>query len=166
MTIYKWPELQDSKRSVIVIFQYGAKLPFAEIRAPVLWHGIKEGMMFLGNLHPSSSYASPQSIKSDCWRTIPIVHGAMGCGQKKSFILVWWCNQLRSGFLANGHVARVSRLSANGKGDNEMISWHLPYNWGNPPLETIDGVRPVIASNEVGRIAEHVRKGERMKWLG
>ena len=30
-------------------------------------------------------------------------------------------HQLLSGFLANGHLARVSRLSANDKIDNEMV---------------------------------------------
>ena len=38
------------------------------------------------------------------------VHGAMGCGQK-SFKLVWLCQQLLSGFLAKGHLPRVSRQS-------------------------------------------------------
>ena len=40
----------------------------------------------------------------------PAVHGAMGCGQK-SFKLVWRCHQLLSGFLAKGHLPRVSRQS-------------------------------------------------------
>ena len=40
----------------------------------------------------------------------PAVHGAMGCGQK-SLKLVWWCHQLLSGFLAKGHLPRVSRQS-------------------------------------------------------
>ena len=38
--------------------------------------------------------------------------------------LVWWFHQLLSGFLANGHLPRVSRqsrLSANDKDNNEMI---------------------------------------------
>ena len=34
----------------------------------------------------------------------------MGCGQK-NFQLVWWCHQLLSGFLAKGHLLRVSRQS-------------------------------------------------------
>ena len=33
----------------------------------------------------------------------PVVHGAMGCGQK-NFQLVWRCHQLLSGFLAKGHL--------------------------------------------------------------
>ena len=53
------------------------------------------------------------------------------CSQK-SFTLVSRCHQLLSGILAEGHLPRVSRQSANDKDDNEMItgsviSWHLPY---------------------------------------
>ena len=59
------------------------------------------------------------------WRALtandlPVVHGAMGCGQK-SFML---CRQLLFGFLAKGHLPRTPRqthLSTNHKGDNEMI---------------------------------------------
>ena len=43
--------------------------------------------------------------------------------KKKSFKLVWWCHQLLSGFLANGHLPRVSLqscLSANDKSDNGL----------------------------------------------
>ena len=43
-----------------------------------------------------------------------VVHGTMHWG-KKSCILVWRCHQLLPGFLANGHLPRVSRLSANDK---------------------------------------------------
>ena len=42
---------------------------------------------------------------------------------KKSFKLLWWCHQLLSGFLAKGHLLRVSRQPANDKGDNEMTPW-------------------------------------------
>ena len=41
-----------------------------------------------------------------------------------NFKLVWWWHQLMYGFLAKGHLSRVSRksrLQANDKGDNEMI---------------------------------------------
>ena len=51
------------------------------------------------------------------------VHGTMKCGQK-TLMLVWGCHQLLSEFLAKGHLPRVSRqsrLSANVKGDNELI---------------------------------------------
>ena len=35
------------------------------------WHGIKEALdIFLGNVLPCSLYASPQSVKSRCWRTL------------------------------------------------------------------------------------------------
>ena len=52
-----------------------------------------------------------------------VVYEAIGCGLK-SFKLVWRCHQLLSGFVTKGHLPRVSgqsRLSANDKGDNEMI---------------------------------------------
>ena len=39
---------------------------------------------------------------------ISLVHGATGYDQK-CFKLVWRCHQLLSGFLANGHLPRVSR---------------------------------------------------------
>ena len=38
--------------------------------------------------------------------SLPVVHGAMDCGQE-SFKVVWWCHQLLSGFLAKGHLPRV-----------------------------------------------------------
>ena len=47
------------------------------------------------------------------------VHGAMGCGQK-SFKLVWWCHQLLSGLLADGHLPRVSRQSCLSAKDIHM----------------------------------------------
>ena len=54
---------------------------------------------------------------------LPFLHRAMDCGQK-SAMLVWRFHQLLSEFLAKDHlplVLRQSRLSANDKGDNEMI---------------------------------------------
>ena len=79
----------------------------------------------------------------------PAVHGAMGCGQK-NVMLVWQGQQLLSGFLAKGHLPRVSHqshLSPNDKVDNDMIpwgcaqiSWHLPYSWGKSQ-KTIDECR-------------------------
>ena len=44
--------------------------------------------------------------------------------RQKSFTPVWRFNQLLSGFLAKGHLPRLScqsRLSANDKSDNDMI---------------------------------------------
>ena len=56
----------------------------------------------------------------------PVVNGAMDCGKKKkTFKLVWRCQQLLSGFLTNGRFSRVSRQSrlfSNEKGDNERIT--------------------------------------------
>ena len=43
---------------------------------------------------------------------------------KKNFMIMWWYDKLLSGFLANGHLPRLSlqsRLLVNDKGDNEMI---------------------------------------------
>ena len=40
---------------------------------------------------------------------------------KKNFQLMWRCHQLLSGFLAKGHLPRVSRQVSNDKGNNEMI---------------------------------------------
>ena len=43
---------------------------------------------------------------------VPVVYGVMGSGQKKkNFQLVWRCHQLLTGFLAKGHLSRVSRQS-------------------------------------------------------
>ena len=42
--------------------------------------------------------------------TFPVVHRAMGSGQK-SIKLVWRCHYLLSGFLSTGHLPRVSRQS-------------------------------------------------------
>jgi hypothetical protein len=44
----------------------------------------------------------------------------MDCSQK-SLTIIWRCHQFLSGFLANGYLLLVSRLSANDKGDNEML---------------------------------------------
>ena len=52
-----------------------------------------------------------------------IVHGDMSFDQS-SFKLLWWRHQLLSGFLAKDHLHQVPRqslLSANNKGNNEMI---------------------------------------------
>jgi hypothetical protein len=43
-----------------------------------------------------------------------------GLWPKKTFKLAWRCQQPLSGFLANDHLPRMSRMSANDKGDNEM----------------------------------------------
>ena len=51
------------------------------------------------------------------------VHGAMGYSQE-SLMLAQRCHQLLSGFLAKGHLPRLSRqsrLSANDNCDNQMI---------------------------------------------
>ena len=54
-----------------------------------------------------------------------VVHGAMGYGQK-NFQLVWQCHQLLSGFLAKGHLPRVSRQSRR----SLMIRVIMKWSWG------------------------------------
>ena len=67
-------------------------------------------------------------------------------------------NQLLSGFLAKHHLPRVScqsRLSANDKGDNEMISWAVHRSpgicWTNTSARrsSMKAVQPVIVSDGV-----------------
>ena len=90
-----------------------------------------------------------------------VVHGAMVCNQE-SFIIVWRWHQHLSGFLANGQLHRVSRqsrLSANYKGDNEMVPGAVHISPGiyiktenNPGKHQLGdrlmtAVRSIIASN-------------------
>ena len=78
---------------------------------------------------------------------VPLIHEVMDCVQK-SFKLQWLCQQFLSGFLATGHLLRVSHLSANNKSHQEM----------EPVLCTdliqlgdhlMKAVRPIIALNGV-----------------
>ena len=73
---------------------------------------------------------------------------------------MWRCHQLLSGFLAKGHLPRVSRqsrLSVNDKCDNEMIQEAVHRSLGicltaeeNPIKLSDEGaVQPVITSNRV-----------------
>ena len=55
----------------------------------------------------------------------PVVHWAMGCGQK-NFKLVWRCHQLLSGFIAKDHLPRVSRQSRR----LIMIRVIIKWSWG------------------------------------
>ena len=80
---------------------------------------------------------------------------------------VWYianCHQLLSGFLAKGHLSRVSRQSRRSLTIRVImkwslgcaeISWHLPYSrgipqktWARRPSDE-GSVRPVIASNGI-----------------
>ena len=82
------------------------------------------------------------------------------------------------GFLTKGYFPRVSphsRLSTDDKGDSEMIPGAVhrspgiyltaEENPGQPQLgdRLMKNVRQVITSNELGRIAQHDREGERRK---
>ena len=50
------------------------------------------------------------------------VNGTIGCVQK-SFMLVWRCHQLPSGFLAKGHLQRVSRQSRRSLMIRMIMKW-------------------------------------------
>ena len=87
-------------------------------KATVLAESSSFSLSFIASLH---SVAGCRHETGRCCSFLPFffcVHGAIGCGQK-SFTLVWWCQQLLSGFLAKGHLPREPRLSAN-----EIIRWY------------------------------------------
>ena len=136
-----------------------------------------------------SSYSSPFISESGRYRPLmdtealrdaivgserPVVHGAIGSGQK-SFMLLWRCHQLLSWFLAKDHFPRVSLQSLMIRMIPGAVDWS-PYRWGKrrntsarrPSDE--GAVRPFIAlkwgpfpPNEVGRIAQHFKTGEGRK---
>ena len=93
---------------------------------------------------------------------LPVVLEAMFCGQK-SLLLVWRCHQLLSGLIANNHfprVSRQSRLSANDRGD-DMIPGTVHRS---PDIYLTAAIShrlnwDPLPPNEVGRIAQCVRKG-------
>ena len=77
---------------------------------------------FIMGLLLNLSYYLTFVVKRSCpFSSQHVVHGAMGCDQN-SFKLEFQYHQLFSGFLVKGHLSRLSRLSANDKGDNKMIS--------------------------------------------
>ena len=109
----------------------------------------------------------------------PVVHRSMGCSQK-NFKLVWQCHQFLSGFLAKGHLPRVSRqlrlsvmirvimkwfqavhrspgicLTAEQNPRKPQLGDHLMKGLCNHRLKW--GPFPL---NEVSRIAQYIRKGE------
>ena len=98
---------------------------------------------------------------------------------------MWRCNLFRSGFLANSNFPRVARQSANEKGDNEMIHGlctdllaftlrlrKTPENSNRRPSDesrvASDHLKwsPLFPNKVIGRITEHIRKGERRKGWG
>jgi hypothetical protein len=100
----------------------------------------------------------------------------MGWGKKKSFTLMWRCNQLLSGFLANDHLPRVSRqlfLPINDKCDTGRMCLTAEENpeKSQPGERLIKAVRSVIASNgapyfQMRPLGSHSKSGrekERMK---
>ena len=110
----------------------------------------------------------------------PCCHGAMGCDQN-GFKLLWQCHPLLSGFLANRHLPRVSRqthLTANDKGDNEMIpaAVHRTPDIYLTTEENSGNLKPwdcrwklcdqsssqwgPLSPNKVVSISQHNRKGE------
>jgi hypothetical protein len=93
---------------------------------------------------------------------------------------LWRCHQFMSGFLTKGHLSRVSsqsRLSANDKGDNEMMPRAVhrspdTYLKGeqNKGEHLLGGYTTrhrlkwgFLPPNEVGRIAQNVTKGKGRK---
>ena len=121
-----------------------------------------------------------------CMPCCPWSHG--GCGQK-CFKLVWWCHQLLSELLAKGHLSRVLRQSCrslmkrvitlmkrvimklSGGLCTDLLAFALklrrtPENSARRPSDWTTSRRlkwgPFLP-NEVGRIAQHVRKGEGRK---
>ena len=74
---------------------------------------------------PPTVYLFITVVTSNFLHYNPAVHGAMDCNQK-SFKLVCWCHQLLSGFLANGHLPRVSRQSRRSLG-----KWKLSHKMDN-----------------------------------
>ena len=92
---------------------------------------------------------------------------------KKVFRLVLRCHQVLSGSLANSHLPQESRLSANDKSNKEMKprAVHRPvittaeknYGKSRPALQSYRATSHCLKwgplpPNEVGRIAQHVRK--------
>ena len=92
------------------------------------------------------------------------VRGEIGCGQK-GFTLMWQCHQLLSGFLAKGHLLRVSRQSRrsrrslNDKGDNEKIPGAVHRS---PGIYLSDKENP--GKPQLGTFDEGCATNHRLKW--
>ena len=80
----------------------------------------------------------------------------MGCNQK-NFKLVWQCHQFLSGFLAKGHLPRVSRQSRRSlmkwtrRLCTDLLALRMKKTPGKPLLgdRLMKIVRPVIASDGI-----------------
>ena len=99
-------------------------------------------------------------LKSEGQPCCPWSHGL----RPTNFQLVWWCHQLLSGFLAKGHLPRVSCQSRRSLVIRVTITWSwglctdllaFVYSWGKPqktlarrPSEE-GAMWPVIVSNGV-----------------
>lgn len=97
----------------------------------------------------------------------PNVHEAMGCDPKSS-ILVWWCHQLLYKFLANVHLPLRVIMRWNWGSCTDLLEFTLwlrktsdedcatsyHFKWG------------LLSPNEVSRIAQNIREGERRKGWG
>ena len=84
----------------------------------------------------------------------PVVHGAMGYSQK-TYKLLWRYHLPLSGFLANDHLPRMSRHSANDKGNNEMIPGSVHRSTG---IDLITEENP--GKPQLGRFAT----SDRLNW--
>ena len=69
------------------------------------------------------------------------------------------CHQLLSGFLPNDHLPRISRLSANGKGDNEMIPGTVHRSHGIYLTAEGNSGKPLLEDHHEGCATSH-----RLKW--
>ena len=119
--------------TIKIIPEFGILLQWKETYCIVNSDGhVQKNIVWKNKLVLDSSVIKRQ-LRFESDQDSPTVHGTMGFGQK-SFRLVWRCHQLLSGFLANGHLPRMSCLSANDKEDNEVKQelctdiLHLPYD--------------------------------------
>ena len=114
-------------------------------------------------IHQNIKKIQNSSLSSNpifCLKSNKVLSMEPWAAARKSFKLVWWCHQLLSGFLAKGHLLRVScqsrrslmiRMIMKWYRGWAQISWHLPYSWGKPQKTSARrpsderALRPVIA---------------------
>ena len=103
------PNLWEHVVAVILLTVPSSEAQISLIRITLIRIGNRSGQPLL----------SPDDLRAIC------------CGQKKkSFQLVWRCHQLLSGYLTKGPLPRFTHLSANDKGDNEVIQGSLRRSHG------------------------------------
>ena len=114
MKQYIWAEwlLSPSRLKFMSSARFVGLFSYDFITFVFIWSPVE--LSWIENLFP---------LSHDCY--LCLVHGAMGCGQK-NFQLVWRSHQLLSGFLAKGHLPRVSRQSSR----SPMIRVIMRWSWG------------------------------------